>query len=292
MDSTDKNPIVRRGGLLFAIAALFACTSIANLVVISILGTGFQIESVPYSTIVLLQLMSSVVSFGVAALITSKYAFGSFRAVLGDQRPKLNLLLLAIAAIVVCQYFIEWASMINESLCTRFGLDYIAENESIVRLMSRIISFDGIGGWTTTIIVVGIVPALCEELYFRGALQLAFERTTHNPRYAIVASALVFALMHGQTASLIPLLLLGILLGIVFYCTRNLLINIVIHSINNILALVMISLSDAPIEQTLSSPTEATGALLPILSVIATLATVYLLMKNKRVDNSELKIEN
>lgn len=286
MDNTDKNQIVRRGGLLFAIGALFACMLLSNIIVVSVLGTEFQIDEVAYPSIVALQLMSSVVSFALAAFITSKYVFGSFKAVWGEERPKLRLMLLAVVAIFVCQHFIEWASMVNENLCTHFGYDYIAENKHVAQIMSRIISFDGAGCWATTIIVVGIVPAICEELYFRGALQVTFERTTRNARYAIVASSIVFALMHGQIASFFPIFLLGALLGIIYHHTRNLLINIIIHSLNNIFVIVVLYLSDEPIEATLNSPTESVGALMPIVSIIATLSVIYLITKVSKTDDA------
>ncbi len=61
------------------------------------------------------------------------------------------------------------------------------------------------------LLVVGVVPALCEELLFRNLLLPSLERL--GTRRAVLLSGLLFALMHGLITGLPAHLLLGFILG-------------------------------------------------------------------------------
>ena len=62
-----------------------------------------------------------------------------------------------------------------------------------------------------SLLVIGIAPALCEELLFRGLVLPSLERM--GTRRAMLLSGLLFALMHGQITALPAHLLLGFILG-------------------------------------------------------------------------------
>lgn len=86
-------------------------------------------------------------------------------------------------------------------------------------------------------IVVALLPALGEELFFRGSLQNILERWTRRPVVAIILSSAFFAFFHLSFFKFMPILVLGIALGTLFYMTRNLWYSIFFHFINNSLAL-------------------------------------------------------
>ena len=62
-----------------------------------------------------------------------------------------------------------------------------------------------------SLLVIGVTPALCEELLFRGLVLPSLERMGTHP--ALLLSGLLFALMHGQITALPAHLLLGLILG-------------------------------------------------------------------------------
>jgi uncharacterized protein len=86
-------------------------------------------------------------------------------------------------------------------------------------------------------IVVALLPALAEELFFRGSLQNILERWTRRPVVAITLSSAFFAFFHLSFFKFLPILVLGIALGTLFYMTRNLWYSIFFHFVNNSLAL-------------------------------------------------------
>jgi hypothetical protein len=79
-----------------------------------------------------------------------------------------------------------------------------------------------------------------EELFFRGSLQKALLRLSHKPWLAIVVSSAVFALLHGTFFKILPIFTLGLILGIVYFVTRNLWYTILIHFLNNAFAVLSV----------------------------------------------------
>lgn len=85
------------------------------------------------------------------------------------------------------------------------------------------------------IVLFGIsIAPITEEIMFRGFLQTALREVLPS-RGAILASAFVFALAHGNAYALLPILVLGLLLGHLFEKRRALAAPIIVHAAHNAL---------------------------------------------------------
>lgn len=93
------------------------------------------------------------------------------------------------------------------------------------------------------LIIMALVPAVGEELFFRGSLQKVLLRWNKKPWLSILLSSVVFALLHGTFFKILPIFVLGIMLGTVFYVTRNLWYCIIIHFLNNAIAVLAVYFS-------------------------------------------------
>jgi membrane protease YdiL (CAAX protease family) len=80
-----------------------------------------------------------------------------------------------------------------------------------------------------SILVVAVVPAIGEELIFRGFLQEKLQKATGNPILAIWLAGFIFSAFHLQFAGLVPRFMLGVGLGYLFYWTQNLWVPIIAH---------------------------------------------------------------
>lgn len=90
----------------------------------------------------------------------------------------------------------------------------------------------------TALLLFAVVPAVCEELAFRGFILSGLERG-HGPRAAVLISALLFGFMHvlvSMFQQLFNATLLGLVLGLLAVRSRSILPGIVFHAINNALA--------------------------------------------------------
>jgi membrane protease YdiL (CAAX protease family) len=83
-----------------------------------------------------------------------------------------------------------------------------------------------------TFLMVVIAAPLCEEWLCRGVIAKGLLRHS-TPAKAIVWSAFIFAVIHGNPWQAVPAFIIGLLLGYVYWKTRSLLPCIFIHFINN-----------------------------------------------------------
>jgi membrane protease YdiL (CAAX protease family) len=90
------------------------------------------------------------------------------------------------------------------------------------------------------IFILAVLPAVCEELLFRGALQSVFAEAFRNRHLAIWISAAIFSYMHMEMSGFIPRFLLGALLGYVMWWTGSIWSNILLHFLNNALAVLLL----------------------------------------------------
>ncbi len=93
-------------------------------------------------------------------------------------------------------------------------------------------------GLATMVTTFALVPAICEELAFRGLILSGLQRQ-HRTRSAILLSALMFGFLHVLMSlfqQLFNATLLGIVLGLLAVRSRSLLPGIVFHFLNNAIA--------------------------------------------------------
>ena len=102
----------------------------------------------------------------------------------------------------------------------------------------KMLNVDTIGGLLLNLLVIALIPAVGEELTFRGVLQQGLTRKM-NPHAAIILSAAIFSFIHFQFYGFLPRMFLGILLGYMFYITGSLWTSIAMHFVNNGTAVVL-----------------------------------------------------
>ena len=99
-------------------------------------------------------------------------------------------------------------------------------------LTERMLNVDTIGGLLLNLVIIALIPAVGEELTFRGVIQQALTRKM-NPHIAIILSAAIFSFIHFQFYGFLTRMFLGMLLGYMFYITGSLWTSILMHFFNN-----------------------------------------------------------
>ncbi|HYV93729.1 MAG TPA: type II CAAX endopeptidase family protein [Chitinophagales bacterium] len=83
------------------------------------------------------------------------------------------------------------------------------------------------------LIVIALVPAISEEVFFRGCLQQVFKEWTKNIHWAVWLGGAVFSFAHFEFYGFVPRMLLGALLGYLFVWSGSLWMPIIVHAFNN-----------------------------------------------------------
>ncbi len=187
----------------------------------------------------ILQLFSSVGLFVIPpivyAVIVSKTAFQKLS--LSTTSNGINYLLILLL-MVVSMPFLSWLIEANETMALPRFLSGIeewmrdAENQAGM-LTKAFLKYDGLGSLFYVLIIVAIVPAVGEELLFRGVLQKIFIKWFNNPHLGIWVTAFAFSALHMQFFGFFPRMLLGLVFGYAFFWSKSLWLPIVGHFINN-----------------------------------------------------------
>jgi membrane protease YdiL (CAAX protease family) len=111
-------------------------------------------------------------------------------------------------------------------------------NELIEKTFGNLIRADNIAEMILVIITISIVPAICEEVMFRGYIQRSFG-FKFKPHIAAILTAVFFALYHFNPYGLIPLTIIGLYLGFAAYTSQSLFIPIILHFLNNFFAVML-----------------------------------------------------
>ena len=85
--------------------------------------------------------------------------------------------------------------------------------------------------------VIAVLPAILEEMLFRGCVLRSLR--SFGDGFAILISAVLFGLMHGNIRQIPFATIVGLILGWMYVVTNSLVLPIVVHFINNALSVVM-----------------------------------------------------
>jgi uncharacterized protein len=96
-----------------------------------------------------------------------------------------------------------------------------------------VLRMDSPGELAANLIIMALVPAIGEELVFRGILQQQLMRKIANPWVGILLAGAIFSAIHLQFEGFLPRWLLGVLLGWMFWRTQNFWVPVAAHFFNN-----------------------------------------------------------
>jgi uncharacterized protein len=159
------------------------------------------------------------------------------------------LVMIAVTALIVISFmainsvFIEWnANVTFPDLLKEFG-DWARERETLAEELTRFFTtFNNTSDFLLGVFVIALLPAIGEELVFRGMLQPEIFRASGNHHVAIWVSALLFSAFHMQFFGFVPRALLGALFGYLYVWSGNLLIPMIAHFVNNGFSVLMMYL--------------------------------------------------
>lgn len=137
----------------------------------------------------------------------------------------------------------------------------------------------GLPGRIVYAISIAVVPALVEEFAIRGAVLQPLRK--YGDKFAILASAIVFAALHGNLIQAPFALIAGIVLGYTVCITNSIWTGVLIHFCNNMYAVITeFMMADITNEDTLNIVYTAVMAVLYVLSIIGSVA--FVVVRNKR----------
>ena len=185
-----------------------------------------------------IQVVSTIIIFFVPAVITARIASKKPFQRLGlDPGVKINRAIAAILILFCALPLVGFLAEVNKAIPITAGLKKVFDNMESqyaeqVKLMA---TFKTPLDYIIALFIIALMPAIVEELFFRGAMQNIFMRWFKNPLLVIFITAFIFSAIHFSWYGFIPRLALGMILGYIFYYTGNLWYSISAHFFNNAL---------------------------------------------------------
>ena len=203
-----------------------------------------------------------------------------------DWLPLLITAFIVIIFMVVNSIFIEWNSTFNFPDFANEFENWAREREdAATELTTFLTQFDSSAQLFLALLIIAVLPAIGEEIVFRGLIQNELIRGTANIHLSIWFAAFLFSAIHMQFFGFVPRLLLGALFGYLYYWSGNLMVAIFAHFVNNgVSVLALYFYQQGTLTFDLESP-ESAPASMVMISGLLTAGLLYFFYKYYRERN-------
>lgn len=172
------------------------------------------------------------------------FAGNPFRSLRLDQGPKGWVYPALIVLMFISLPMVNWLITLNESMKLPGFLQEVESwmkttEDQATKLTDAFLKMPDASTMLLNLIMIGALPAIGEELLFRGLLQPLLKNWTKNIHFAIFLSAFLFSAMHLQFYGFLPRLILGLMFGYLFYWTGSLWVPVIAHFVNNSAAVII-----------------------------------------------------
>lgn len=116
--------------------------------------------------------------------------------------------------------------------------------EQATATTEKLLNINSIGGLLINLFMIAGLAAFGEELLFRAIIQKSLVNICKNAHIGIFISSFIFSFIHFEFYGFIPRLVLGLLLGYMFYYSGSIWVPMLMHFTNNATAVVIYYLNN------------------------------------------------
>ena len=199
-----------------------------------------------------------------------------------------------IAAIPIINFLADINSKMVLPDCLSSFEQWMKQSEfNAQKITEAFMSTNKITGLLINLFVIAIIPAIGEELLFRGIFQKLFISMTKNIHVGVIIAAVLFSGMHMQFYGFIPRFIMGVFLGYLLVWSKSIWLPIIAHFVNNSFAVIYYFFSNS---NDMGSEIDNFGVnndtvLYLIFSVLIVSSLVFFIYKQE-VSRRELGIKN
>ncbi|MDX2304879.1 MAG: CPBP family intramembrane glutamic endopeptidase [Microscillaceae bacterium] len=286
-----SNSLIIIGFFLIGVAVAFLLVPLPLLFIFNIsfeakaLTEFLQIDTLMesnYGRLVLLYIQGFTALGG---FVLSSYLYLRFfsREKLSDLSPvpvKGLLVWVLVVVITLCvmpftSWLIEWNSKLHfPAFLSELEQWALKKEQELQVLTIYLTSFKDLGEFLVGLLVIALIPAIGEELLFRGLLQRNFQGFL-NAHIAVWLSAILFSAFHLQFLGFIPRMMLGALFGYLYFWSGNLWTSVLAHFVNNAFTLSMIYLYHKSLVKFNIMEAGAMSSVWVLVSLLVTVISLY-----------------
>lgn len=209
---------------------------------------NFDIEGAPVNSLRLMTMAGQILFILLPALLFSRWIYGDVSEIISVKTPNwIEVVLFSVGIIILTpllqsylyiqNFYLEQLAA-NSELVKSVTVFFDKLNELVDKTYGNLLKAETLPEMFLVIIVIAAVPAVCEEVMFRGFIQRSFEFKM-KPIWAALITAVFFGLYHFNPYGLLPLIGLGLYFGFAAYISNSLVIPISLHFLNNFIAIML-----------------------------------------------------
>ena len=230
--------------LLFLL--IFVCFFVANLIGMSgslLFGASSLTDLQNENTIFSLKFLQAWSSVGIFIVPPFLFAYLSGNSLSFKSVSRQQLMLTAVIMFFAMP-LINGLSLWNEQLHLPGFLESVeawmrAAEAKAMAITEAFLAVNTPLGLAVNILIIAIIPALGEELLFRGVVQKELSKWSGKVHLSIWITAFLFSAIHLQFLGFFPRFLIGGLLGYMFYWSGSIWLPILAHFVNNAVAVIL-----------------------------------------------------
>jgi membrane protease YdiL (CAAX protease family) len=180
----------------------------------------------------MMQVMQALGLFIVPTFIFAKLDHNRIGAYLSlNKKPLLYSLFCSVLIMLSAQPLINWMAELNSMMPAPA---WMHESEKEAAEITKIfLQMNGMGDLLINLFMIALIPAVGEELLFRGLFQPLFHKLTNSPHLGIWLSAILFSALHMQFLGFFPRMFMGAALGYLLLWSGSLWLPMIGHFVNN-----------------------------------------------------------
>jgi hypothetical protein len=172
------------------------------------------------------------------------YAFVSFRRnhlhLLGLKKAeKTSMYMLGILCMLLAFPLVFWLGQLNHQI--PMPASVLEMEKQNAEHMEAFLKVDGATDIFINLIVIALLPAFFEEMFFRGAMQRVFIHLTGKVWLGIVVTAALFSALHLQFQGFLPRMFSGVVIGALYWYSGSLWTSIAAHFVTNAVQVIVAS---------------------------------------------------
>ena len=197
-----------------------------------------QLTQNQYWFVYISQMSFNIICFLLSALVFRHFAFSKADKLVDWKKTRFMLYFISPALLISATPIIGETLQLNDRLGINFLKEKIGVNINQNSIGSMIFSYavfipENSVQLISSLLFVAIIPAIGEELLFRGSLQKLLYQKNQNIHSSIFITAFIFSLIHFEITAFFYRFFLGVLLGYTYFWSRTIVIPIIIHAFNN-----------------------------------------------------------
>ena len=218
-----------------------------------------------------------------------------------DNKVNWKVLLWAIGIMLVALPAINMLAQWNQHMVLPTWLSGVeewmkAKEAEAEWLTKQFMSVTTISGLLVNLLLMAVLPALSEEITFRGVLQrlLSPKNSSLNSQLSIWLTAIIFSAIHMQFYGFVPRMLMGALFGYMFVWTGSLWVPMLMHFVNNGMAVLLYFLANKAgwdMDKVDAIGTNET-LWLGIVSLVLTIVGIYAFRRSTTMSNASSRISS